>query len=317
MAKRKFRTKQADLSGKAWTGFRFGQFIEDDPASEDLFSDPIIEQKCGPEIDYGKLFAYCFRRFGYPNRGWDDYKELVSYYLTTPCPDLVLKIAPYVGDTASLSLGFLAAGELPFQVNDYARRDRVAWEKRSLDWAETQGLPEWMPRWIDTYNTEFRPSEAPPVSDWREACGFQFAMGKEGTPIHAMTGRVAEFRSKLHLDYSQIEAWPAYYERPCDLSSGNDDDPLKSLAFAALEALEDLKTPVGVRDQAINAFGLVEVDTCPIATAKPAASAGYPSGQMGNFAAKEFAELHSLVLELGGGDAKRGIKKALATLRAA
>lgn len=42
----------------------------------------------------GAQFAYLFRRFGYPISGWDDYKELVSYFLTTPEPDVILWCKP-------------------------------------------------------------------------------------------------------------------------------------------------------------------------------------------------------------------------------
>jgi hypothetical protein len=34
--------------------------------------------------NYATLFAYLWRRFGPPTYGWDDHKELVCYYLTTP-----------------------------------------------------------------------------------------------------------------------------------------------------------------------------------------------------------------------------------------
>lgn len=85
------------------------------------------------------------------------------------------------------------------------------------------------------------------------------------------------------------------------------NDPLKPFAELAIVALEDLLTPVGVRDQAINAFGRVET-TAPI---PPSLSAGYPSGALGNSAPQEFAELHGLILKLGKGNAKLGIKKAM------
>jgi hypothetical protein len=41
---------------------------------------------------------------------------------------------------------------------------------------------------------------------------------------------------------------------------------------------------------------------------KAAASAGFPSDSLGNTAPNEFAELHSLILKLGKGNVKRGIK---------
>ncbi len=51
----------------------------------------------GKTLDGPSLFAYLFRRFGYPNVGWDDYKQLVEYALTTPIPGLYLTVYPSLG----------------------------------------------------------------------------------------------------------------------------------------------------------------------------------------------------------------------------
>lgn len=102
--------------------------------------------------------------------------------------------------------------------------------------------------------------------------------------------------------------WP-----PENLQAWNDDDPLKPLAHAALAALRDLHTPVAVRDLRINAFGLVEGGRSSVPVAK---AAGFPSGALGNAAPDEFAALHNLVLRLGKGDAKRGIRAVVAAMGA-
>jgi len=127
-----------------------------------------------------------------------------------------------------------------------------------------------------------------------------------------LTSRVAEFREKLQTDYETIEPWPAYYDRPGNVQEWNDDDPLKPFAQAAIVTLEDLRTPVGVRDQSIDAFGEVASGRADVS---PAAAAGYPSGALGNTVPKEFAELHGLILQLGKGSAKRGIKKIMAAMK--
>ena len=44
------------------------------------------------ELCYGKLFAYLFRRFGPPMAGWDHYKEIACYYLTTPMDGVWLRV---------------------------------------------------------------------------------------------------------------------------------------------------------------------------------------------------------------------------------
>lgn len=315
MAKRKFHMKQADMKGKEWRGLSFRSYM-DTGESLVYLSDPIIASICGDDIDYGKLFAYCFRRFGYPDRGWDDYKELVSYYLTTPHPDMALHITPYVGNTSAISLRFVVEYEAGRTIEAYAQRDRHAWEKRLFDWAEEQGLPDWMPEWMEIYNAEYREAfpEVPLADNWRQVINFPYALGEKGSRPYELTSRVAEFRKKLHEDYCKIESWPDYYKRPANVQDFNDDDPLKPFALAAIEALKDLRSPVGVRDQSINAFGEVESGRADV---KAASSAGYPSGALGNSAAKEFAELHGLILKLGKGNAKRGIKKIMSAVAAA
>lgn len=312
MEKRKFHMKQADMKGQDWLGLAFRSYIDRGESIYSL-SDPIIAVVCGDELDYGKLFAYCFRRFGYPDRGWDDYKELVSYYLTTPHPGLVLNIAPYVGNTSAIAVRFLVERQSSMAIEAYARRDRLAWNQRLLDWAEKQGLPDWMPDWITIYNAELREAfpDIPLADSWRQVIDVPFAIGDEGSRLYELTSRVADFHEKLQEDYCQVEAWPAYYKRPTNLHDWSDDDPLKPFAQAAIEALEDLRSPVGVRDESINAFGVVESGRVEV---QAAASAGYPSGALGNTAAQEFAQLHQLVLKLGKGNAKRGIKKIMSAV---
>lgn len=312
MAKRKFHLKLACLGNdKQWVGVDFRSYM----AWNEGLSDPIVREVCGDEIDYGCLFAYLFRRFGYPLYGWDDYKQLCTYYLTTPHPDMLLNITPYVGNTSVLSIRFMVPPHVTKQIEEYARRDRSAWEQRMYTWAEQQGLPDWMPEWIAFYNNECRQlwPAAPAAESWRQIMAFPFAYGEEGTPLHDMTSRVSKYAEQLRADYEKVEAWPAYYERPADWRAMNDDDPLKPLAEAALVALQDLRTPVGVRDQSINAFGKADDG---VADVPPASSAGYPCGALGNAAPQEFAELHSLVLSLGKGNVKRGIKKIMAAMKA-
>ncbi len=308
MSKRKFHLKQATTGGKNWTVLSFRSYIEDDDSLG--LSDPIIKSVIGDNIDYGRLFAYLFRRFGYPNQGWDGYKQLVTYYLTTPHPDLLLQITPYVGGTSAISIQFLLESKTNLSIDAYGQRHRNEWELRSLDWAEAKGLPEWMHEWVQIYNTEYREAfpEVPLATNWRQTVGFYFPLGEEGSKPHELTSRVVQFRNKLREDFTSVEPYPAYYNRPSDLSKFNEDDPLKPFVPAAIAALEDLKTPVGIRDKAINAFSEVEINRF---TAERATSAGYPSGALGNAVPKDFAELHGLILKLGKGNAKRGIQKVM------
>jgi hypothetical protein len=51
----------------------------------------------GEEMPGPWLACYMLRRFGWPNQGSDDYKNLMSWCLTTPIKGLYLGVTPYLG----------------------------------------------------------------------------------------------------------------------------------------------------------------------------------------------------------------------------
>jgi len=280
----------------------------------DCLNDPVISSVLGKEVNYGTLFAYCFRRFGYPNYGWDNYKELAKYILTTPRPDLFLSVVPYVGDTSAISFEFLTPQEVLRASATYTGRLRNAWELRCLQWCEQQVCPDWMPEWISFYNKQMRAifnNSLPECTDWRKCIGFSLPVGKKGTLMYAMTHRVVEFRKRLYEQYARVESLPDDYVRSADWRLWENEDPLKPYASAGVAALNDLKRPVVVRDQSIDAWGRAKFYRRCL---EPAGVAGYPAGDLGNKAPEEFAALHGLILELGRGDPKRGISRAIAAL---
>lgn len=56
------------------------------------------------------LACYMLRRFGWPNIGSDDYKELMSWALTTPMEGLYLTVTPYMGRDQQLLRNGQASG---------------------------------------------------------------------------------------------------------------------------------------------------------------------------------------------------------------
>lgn len=81
-----FIAQKANLHEGPWTAAMSGFFDPGKRASAIL-----------PGLRGEQLFAYLFRRFGYPNQGWDDHKELVRYLLTTPMDNVFLEVRPYLG----------------------------------------------------------------------------------------------------------------------------------------------------------------------------------------------------------------------------
>lgn len=81
-----FIAQKANPKGTAFAGAMAGIFGPGGAAREIL-----------GDVRGGQLFAYLFRRFGYPNCGWDERKELVYYLLTTPMDTVFLGVRPYMG----------------------------------------------------------------------------------------------------------------------------------------------------------------------------------------------------------------------------
>ena len=314
MAKR-FRLKPAQLQpGVFYRGLDFRHRI-DRPEFSPTASDPIIASCLGDTIAYGPLLAYLFRRFGYPNAGWDDYKEMAKYILTTPHPEMVLQVVPYTGDWTCITFTLFIPEETADVIEQYDRRDREAWKARAYDWREQQGLPDWMDEWTQFYREVLRQElgiSTTGDANWREAIKFSLPLGSEGDPHYEISRKACSFLEEMFQGYSQVELRPAHVKRSQLPQEWADNDPLKPFAEAAIIALKDLLRPVRIRDAAINALGLVEQPKCIV---KEAPVSGYPSGYLGNSAPAEFAELHQLILQLGKGNARKGISKAKDLLR--
>lgn len=112
--KRKFTTSLAKFGKARLSGFG---------GSSDLNPGDVAEQIFGEKMDGPHLFAYLFRRFGYPNIGWDDYKNLVCYALTTPMPGLYLTVTPYLGNTTSIHFGCL------MNYPTRRRMEKIRWDR--------------------------------------------------------------------------------------------------------------------------------------------------------------------------------------------
>jgi len=272
----------------------------------------LIEDQLGKEISYGSLFAYCFRRFGYPNAGWDDYKELAKYRLSTPEPDLYMEVVPYVGDASGISIRFMLERGAHEAIEAFEMKDRKAFLARRLAWIDSQGRPQWASRFVEYVNRDWGMN----VETWEQAWPF-FQMyqrsrllskeSDEGVKVEWLDWADAQTKA-----YESVESAPGPFYRSKDILSWPNDDPLRKYALAVLAALIDLHTPVRVRDQAINAIGSVDDPRC---IQKEPPVAGYPSGAIGNMAPVEFAELHGLIMQAGKGNAKRGIRKVLAAMK--
>jgi len=303
MAQSSFQLKLATVPKRApYDEVPFSHFVKA-PGPFGL-TDPIVSAVLGDSVDYGHLFAYLFRRFGYPNYGWDNYKDLARYILATPDRELFLQIVPYVGNHTCISFSFLAPRTTIRALERYDVSLRRSWERRALDWQAQQGLPDWMDDWMafcKELTTRFGFAEP---ADWRQTVDL---MRGGVTPTSDLTTLAARFIVALRQAYHEIEPEPPLCIRAPDWSCWAADDPLKPLAKAAHVALTGLLRPVRVRDNAINAMGPAQHTR----VLREPRVAGYPSGALGNAAPQEFARLQGLILQLGKGNARRGISRLL------
>lgn len=288
-----------------------------DVESENIFEprNPVLESLPTPKIDYGHLFTYCFRRFGYPNGASDSYKDIAQWNLTTPHKDMVLIVRPSVLPEPHFNIFFAVPQELFWACMNWERAELDAWWKRKLDWAEKQGLPDWIPEFLADYQASMFPK-----ATWRDMYRGHIVFHeprKDGEPGPSIRARSAErmkidamfteFATKV-AGYKDIEARPGFRKRPATLEDWDQNDPLKPLAKAAIVALSDLSTPVRIRDAAINAFGESEYLE---GTVNETASAGRAFGTMLNQAPVQTGELGRFAFDLGKGNFKVGLKKVL------
>lgn len=279
------------------------------PCMDNFYRHPVTEKACGNKMNYGNLLAYLFRRFGYPNAAWDDDKQLAKYYLSTSLPDMILCVVPFAGDDTFLHFKFIVTESTAISIEAFELKEFDAFQERMFDWIETNNLlPDWMDDFVEECSKAFGQKK-----DWRITFGYlsMFRHEKEEGKYKFIDDWFTEVTSR----YEEIETRPHRgMSRSLEWEKWHDDDPLKKYYQAAYETLLDLRRPVHIRDISINAFGRIpdeELDKYP-ASAEYAASAGYPSGKMGNEAPKEMAELHARISELGDGDIKNGLQKVLA-----
>lgn len=296
-----------DATSRRLMGIDFDVFMGDDIYHP---TNPVFEALPVKEIDYGKLFTYAFRRFGLPNAGSDSYKEIANWYLKTSNPDLLLIIRPTPLKEPGFSIKFCVPEALAFACRGWERAPIDAWHQRKLDWAEQQGLPEWIPKLTAEFAEKMMPN-----ATWRDLyLGYIVMMEPQPDRTPSSDPALLEFAARV-AKYKEIEPYPAWRKRSPELAQWADDDPLKPLAYAAIEALADLNTGVRVRDMAINAFGEMDDDGEGMVVNEPE-GAGMTLGYMFNQAPEESVELQIAARKLGSGDFKAGLKCILDLIEA-
>jgi hypothetical protein len=94
----------------------------------------------GEEINFGVLFAYCFRRFGFPNQGGYGFDDIASYQLTTPIPDVFLQVYIKATIRTSLLFGFTMSCDIEEQLHQEHRDCNKKYHADFLAWRQAKGV---------------------------------------------------------------------------------------------------------------------------------------------------------------------------------
>ncbi|AEF88760.1 hypothetical protein DelCs14_1731 [Delftia sp. Cs1-4] len=269
---------------------------------------PVLASTVGAYLEYGNLFAYLFRRFGYPNQARDVHTELARYTLTTPRPDLFLNVIPRVDGRTDLCLEFLAPASVGRAAQAYLLAAIDAWEGRAL--AHQAGRE--MPRWLQARAEALA---GRPSARGRRAGDASISLRQALRTVSAATGpdarRAREFLQRCLDRYARVEARPQPLERPAMLEDWLPADPLQPYAVAAGQALANLMREVGLGGDAIDVFGSKPKGSRMLAPARPA---GEAVGALMHLDGQRLSELHRLITGLGRGNARRGLARAISLL---
>lgn len=270
---------------------------------------PVLASTVGSELEYGNLFAYLFRRFGYPNQAWDHATELARYLLTTPHPALFLSVMPRIDGRTDDCIDFLAPAAAGQAAASFARGAVEAWEARAIAHRAASGMPEWLrarKRTLAPVGAAAKGRTGDAVQVWREALRVRPTDSK--TCIH----RVQGFLRRCQDEYARIEAKPPLLQRAVMVKAWAESDPLKPYALAAARALEGFTREVRVGANAIDVFGPKPRTARALVEA---ASVALGHGGLLNRQGARLSQLLQLVASLGGRDQRLGLEQAIAVLR--
>jgi len=216
-----------------------GGFFDPSEDAENLIGTP----------NAGDTFIYLFRRFGYPKFGWDDYKQLTQYLITTPMPGVSLIVEPDV--TGGGTFGYMLREDIDQACE---AEDHKPWKDR-YERFEAWAIKE---HGIETMHIYLEPDQ-----DKLKRVFETWAADKDDADFkddEEIRKAFYEDQAKITNDllelYMEIEPHPEIIP----LEDRPDDSIMKQAHTALCAAITDLLRPVHVRDVMINIMGRVVWD---------------------------------------------------------
>lgn len=204
------------------------------------------------KINYGEAFAYLFRRFGYPRFGWDGYKTLVHYYLSTPMDGVVLIVEPNAFGVCPF--GYILRKDLDIKCYEEEHKPITEWFERLYTWVKKEHDIEF----YDVLGGDKKRIQ----KTWINWLSFRYPnVTKDGDVTEEMQSEFFNIQWKLREKYvnlyKEIENLPKRDDEIMDLP----DTSIRKKCYKALcTSIKDLLIPVNIRDVLINIKGRVDDD---------------------------------------------------------
>lgn len=197
----------------------------------------------GRPLNYGEAFAYLYRRFGDSSDRKDQYKDLGVYYLSTPLDNVALTVFPHHESYPFKCLVDSDARKKLYQEREVIRHK---FEERFEDWCKKNNKVVFCRhKWENT------PEQLEYLGAWLSANNLGYLTESDDELPKELSDRFlcetqAQFMSVRNYYFGSVENLH-------DLSG----DFHKEVQSALMVTIEDLLTPVNIRDWEINILGKV------------------------------------------------------------
>lgn len=208
----------------------------------------LFDLKAAAEAIIGKLsagdtFMYLFRRFGYPRFGWDGYKKLVRYNITTPMAGVILIAEPNV--TGASTFGYMLRYDINQQCEKEEQKPYEGWKEQFEAWALKEHDIEII-RLFEQDNDKLNRMWQKWGADKEDS---DFTSEKDAH--NAFFTYQEAIRVKYVDMYKEIATFP----ETTPIEDRSDDSIMKQCHIALCDAIRDLLRPVYVRDVLIDITG--------------------------------------------------------------
>lgn len=242
----------------------------------------IADKAFGSPVPGPWLTCYMIRRFGWPNIGSDDYKQLCTWVLTTRIPGLYLGVTPYMGES-NLHFSVLYNEKTGVIIEEDPAREAMI-KKR---WAAVQ-------KWWKKDGHKLYTIGYVEDGDAKETLVVEYEqVERDGKPwTYGLWKRRPEHPEQKELGEEKSGGWQLWgmtrlltrdhpeVKLPAVAMKRKQTEKQKEIQRALAEAMQDLLRSTYVRDINFNAFGRTDKESRSPKTpkAKPEAKPAYFEG---------------------------------------